>query len=95
MELTKEYFDQQLNVRFMQQEAQLDSRLKSQTTELKAFVIKHTTEQTESLARMVNSGFEHVDFKLNEIVSRLDVRDELKEVDRKFAKLENVLSIKL
>jgi hypothetical protein len=91
MELTKEYFDQQLNKRFTEQDFKFDTKLKFQTEELKKF----TLDQTESLARMVNTGFEHVNFKLKEIVSRLDVKEELKEMDRKFTKLENVLNIEL
>jgi hypothetical protein len=47
-----------------------------------------TSEQIEELARIVSSGFE-------DIQSRLDVTEQVKVFERKFLKLEEALHIKL
>ena len=80
MDLTKEYFDRQLK-----------TQLETQTKELKTF----SREQTEELARITNAGFEDVGKKLDEIVERLDVREQVKALEEKFDKLEKALNIKL
>ncbi|MGH9761447.1 MAG: hypothetical protein ACREDR_18930 [Blastocatellia bacterium] len=62
--------------------------LKQQTEELKSYA----REQTEELARMVNDGFEDVHRRLGVITH---VRELQQTMDRKFAKLEEALHIKL
>jgi hypothetical protein len=47
-----------------------------------------TSEQVEELARMVSSGFE-------DIQNRLDVTEQVKAHERKFHQLEEALHIKL
>ena len=83
MELTKEYFDSQLdrlNNR-MDGFASKDD-LKKQTEQLNGY----NDKQTEKLARMFANGFE-------DVRTRLDVTDRLNKVDQKFAKLEELLRI--
>jgi hypothetical protein len=71
-ELTKEYFDQAL-------------KGLATKADLKPLA---TSEQIEELARMVSSGFE-------DIQNRLDVTGKVKVFERKFQKLEEALHIKL
>jgi acyl-CoA reductase-like NAD-dependent aldehyde dehydrogenase len=80
MELTKEYFDKELK-----------TQLDGQTKELKSFA----KEQTEELARIVSGGFDNVNEHLEEISAKLDVREQMKIFEKKFAKLEEALHIKL
>jgi hypothetical protein len=110
MELTKEHFEKHLEKGFSDLKDEisakfatkkdlsafatkkdLNNRLNSQTIELKAF----TRSQIGELARMVKHGFDHVDEQLVEISTRLDVREKIKQMDKKFDKLEDVLHIKL
>lgn len=80
MSITKEYLDEKFN--------RIDQRFDKQTEELKAYA----DQQTEKLAGMVAEGFE-------EIKAQLDVRERVQKiqtmVERKFAKLEEALHIKL
>jgi hypothetical protein len=76
MELTKEHFDQSLRGVATKDDMQ------------KAVGPLATSEQIEELARIVSSGFE-------DIQSRLDVTEQVKVFERKFLKLEEALHIKL
>jgi hypothetical protein len=76
MELTKEHFDQSLRGVATKDDMQ------------KAVGPLATSEQIEELARIVSSGFE-------DIQSRLDVTEPVKVFERKFLKLEEALHIKL
>ena len=78
---------------------ELDQALKAQTKELKAYVNDTATEQTEALARIVNSAFETQNQWLKQefeaVRKDLDVRKRLEQYDRKFRKLEHALNVKL
>jgi hypothetical protein len=76
MELTKEYFDQAIIGLSTKEDLQ------------NAVAPLATGEQIEELARMVSTGFE-------DIQNRLDVTAQVKVFERKFQKLEEALHIKL
>ena len=76
MELTKEHFDRALTDLATKDDLQ------------KAVAPLATGEQVEELARMVSSGFE-------DIQNRLDVREKVIAFERKFQRLEEALHIKL
>jgi hypothetical protein len=82
VELTKEHFDQVISGLATKE------GLAQQTEELKAYA----REQTEELAGMVSQGFEDVHRRLDVIAQ---VKDIQQTMDRKFAKLEEALHIKL
>ena len=82
MELTKEHFDQ------VTSGLATKEGLAQQTEELKAYA----REQTEELARMVNDGFEEVHRRLDVIAQVQQIQHTM---ERKFAKLEEALHIKL
>jgi len=52
-------------------------------------------DQNEALGRMIKKGFDGVDRQLAEIVKILDVRRIVEEHERKIAKLEAALNVKL
>ncbi|HYC79470.1 MAG TPA: hypothetical protein VEC17_00395 [Candidatus Binatia bacterium] len=87
--VTKEEFEKRLDKLVTKEE--LNNRLNAQTIELKAY----TKEQIDDLARMTKKSFDHVDEQLSEISTRLDVREKIKQFDKKFQKLEDALHIKL
>ena len=84
-QLTKEYFDERLKT------LATKADLVDQTKDLKAYA----RAQTEELARMVKDGFDGVDRQLAGIIQMLDVRKRLEEHERKFARLEQTLNVKL
>ena len=85
MEITKEYLDQKFD---------------HQNKDLKDFVKKEINEQTESLARMVSVGFNHVNEQFKEVHKeirdlRVEVRGKNDQHDLKFRKLEQHLDLDL
>jgi len=86
--LSQEHFDQTLTTLYKK----FDQKMDQQTNELKAYA----DEQTETLARIVNAGFEGERKYLEE---KLDVRERVEQleqkIERKFAKLEEALHLKL
>jgi DNA anti-recombination protein RmuC len=85
-DLTKEHFDEQL--RRLVTKDDLAQQLAQQTEALKAYA----REQSEDLARMVNEGFEDVHRRLDIIAQVQQIQQTM---ERKFAKLEEALHIKL
>lgn len=57
--------------------------------EFKAELKAELKEEFESLARMVSKGFEDIARRLDQ----QDVRDKVKELDRRVTKVENALNI--
>ncbi|MDA2930867.1 hypothetical protein MYX84_13135 [Acidobacteria bacterium AH-259-O06] len=57
--------------------------------------LKDLTKTLDGLALSVKRGFDSVDDKLDEIVEILDVRKRVEEHERKIAKLEQALNVKL
>ena len=104
-ELTKEFLEQQLrglaskkdldafatkkDIESLVTRKDLDLMLSAQTKELKA----HTDDQTEILAKVTNTAFEHVDARLGNLEKA--VVKKVEAHDRKFTKLEQVLNVKL
>lgn len=86
MELSKEHFDEQLKRLVTKDD--LTQQLAKQTEDLKAYA----RGQTEGLARMVNEGFEDVHRRLDVIAQVQEIQQTM---ERKFAKLEEALHIKL
>ena len=89
--LTKKDLTEALGV----QTRDFDKKLNDQTKELKSY----TDEQTDALARIVNSAFEAQNEWLEQQFAAvrldLDVRKRLDRYDRKFRKLEHALNVKL
>jgi len=79
-EFTKEYFEQTLDKKL--------KRLATKDDLQEAVTPLATSEQVEELARMVSSG-------LDDIQNRLDVTEQVKAHERKFHQLEEALHIKL
>lgn len=89
MELTKEYFDEQLKTLLTKQ----DAKNFATKTDLKPLVTKQDLEDgVEKLARMVNDGFEDMRSRLD-VTGRVDKLEQT--IERKFAKLEDALHLKL
>ena len=89
MELTKEYFDEQLKTLVTKR----DAKNFATKEDLKPLVTKDDLKDgLEELARMVSEGFE-------DMRTRLDVTERVEKleqtIERKFAKLEDALNIKL
>ena len=76
MELTKDYFDQQV------------SKLAT-----KEYLDQKLADQTESLARMVNAGFEAVDARFVEVINLLDVRERLEKTERQIEEIKRALKL--
>ena len=64
----------------------LDKRLESLATKLTDHFDRKIDEQTEALARMVNSGFE-------EVYRRLDVREQVEQHGRDIEEIKRVLKL--
>jgi hypothetical protein len=79
-ELTKEHFDQ--TIKGLASRDELHKAVAPLATR------QDVREGVEELARMVSTGFE-------DIQARLDVREQMKTFERKFERLEEALHIKL
>ena len=78
-QLTQEFF-----------ERTLETKLASQTKELKAFA----QEQTEELARIVHAGFDGVDLRFGEVIKLIDVRKDVDELKVQVMEIRQALNLK-
>jgi len=87
MELTKEYFDKQIQ-NLATKEDLKSLATKKELQEMEKSLKAHAVELQEELARMVSAGFDDVQ-------KQLDVRERMKTVELKLSKIEEALHIKL
>ena len=80
MNLTKEHFDKAL--KGIATKSDLDTRMKKQTRELMAY----TDDRLESLARMIQAGFE-------DLQQRLDVNDRIEKLEKEMKKIKEALHV--
>jgi hypothetical protein len=78
MQISKDYFDEQL----LKISLQMDDRFEKQSQ----ILITHTEEQVESLARMVQEGFED----LRELI---DVRERVQQLEGEMRKIKEALHV--
>ncbi len=78
MQISKDYFDEQL----LKISLQMDDRFEKQSQ----ILIAHTEEQVESLARMVQEGFE-------DLRERIDVRERVQQLEGEMRKIKEALHV--
>jgi hypothetical protein len=81
-ELTKEYFEQTLKAALKSAVAPLATK-------------SDVRDAVEELARITSAGFARTEERFDELETRLDMRERIKNFERKFQKLEEALHIKL